>query len=134
MIVVTTAQVDPRAAAFRVRERALLRFVPAVGDVEGIEAEEDEPTDELDEEAELDSEDTAGDDAELGTGYDDDGVKGSLDGDDENSCVELETTEDQGEDVAYDDGAERAIVDAINEGAENLGEVSELLSTLEIVN
>ena len=132
MVVVTPAQIDPRATAFRVREGALLRFVPAVGDVEDIEAEEDEPTDELGEEAELDSENTAGDDAELGTGY---GVKGNVDnGNDENSCVELETTEDQGVDVAYNDETERAIVDAINEGAENLGEVSELLSTLKMVN
>jgi len=39
--------------------------VPAVGDVEDTEVEKDEPADELGEE--LDSEDTAGDDAELDT-------------------------------------------------------------------
>ena len=50
------------------RERASLRFVPAVGDVEGTEVEKDEPADELGEDEELDIEDTAGDDAELGTG------------------------------------------------------------------
>lgn len=113
MIVVTPAQVDPRAAAFRVRGRAPLRFVLAVGDVGDTEVEEDGPIEELAKDTELDP---AGDVAELGTILDDDCAKGTVhSGDDGKSCIELETTKDRGVDVVYDDGAERDTVEAINE-------------------
>ena len=122
MIMATLAHVDPRAAAFRVRERAQLQFVPVVGDVEDTEVGEDGPIEELGEDAELD---LTGDDAELGTRFDDDCVKGNVDsGDEGKSRVELETTKDRGVDVVYDDGAERDTVETINEVSENWGEAS----------
>jgi hypothetical protein len=55
MITVTPAQVDPRVTVFRV-ERASLRFVQAVGDIEDTDIEKDEPVDELGEDEGLDSE------------------------------------------------------------------------------
>ena len=84
MIIVTPAQVDPRAAAFRVRERAQLRFVPVVGDVEDTEVGEDGAIEELGEDAELD---ITGDDAEQGTVFDGDCVKGNIDSGDDGEIV-----------------------------------------------
>jgi hypothetical protein len=123
---VTPAQVDPRAAAFKLREKAPLRFVLVVGNVGDAEVSEEEPTEGLGEDAELDA-----DNAELGTVYDDDGVKGNVDnGDGEGPRAELETAGDRGVDVLSDEGA-GGTVDTI---AKNWGEESKFSSTLEMVN
>ena len=117
---------DPRAAAFRLRERAPWRFVLVVGDFGDTEVGE-EPTEGLGEDAELDA-----DNAELGTEYDDNGVKGNVNnGDDEDPGPELEITRDRGVDVLSNEGAEGATVEAI---AKNWGEASKISLTLEMVN
>jgi hypothetical protein len=123
---VTPAQVDPRVAAFRLRERAPLRFVLVVGDIGDTELSEEEPTEGLGEDVEL-----AADNAELSTGYGDDGIKGNVDNrDDGDPCAELETTSGRGVDVLSDEEA-GATVGAT---AKNWGEASQLSSTLEMVN
>jgi hypothetical protein len=101
--------------------------VLVVGDIWDTELSEEEPTEGLGEDVEL-----AADNAELSTGYGDDGVKGSSDDrDDGDPCDELETTSDQGVDVISDEGAEGATVGAI---AKNWGEASQLSSTLGVMN